>query len=110
MYNRRGQLKQEFKRETRFTSKCPADDIINKITKAAKSLGFDVQTKELQVAGNNWAKGHYTERAGLIDSVMDVAFTSKNILAELIPATIVPSPVLLSRFKVQVDQLDFVSR
>ncbi|CAM8929281.1 unnamed protein product [Rhodiola kirilowii] len=49
MYNRRGQLKQEFKRETRFTSKCPADDIINKITKAAKSLGFDVQTKELQV-------------------------------------------------------------
>ncbi|CAM8972808.1 unnamed protein product [Rhodiola kirilowii] len=94
MYNRRGQLKQEFKRETRFTSKCPADDIINKITKAAKSLGFDVQTKELQVAGNNWAKGHYTERAGLIDSVMDVACKWRTLM----------------RCKVQVDQLDFVSR
>ncbi|KAL9673615.1 hypothetical protein QQ045_029876 [Rhodiola kirilowii] len=43
---------------------------------------------------NNWAKGHYTERAGLIDSVMDVACKWRTLM----------------RCKVQVDQLDFVSR
>ncbi|RZC46790.1 hypothetical protein C5167_039745 [Papaver somniferum] len=32
----------EIKRETRFTSKCPANEIICKIEEAAKPLGFDV--------------------------------------------------------------------
>ncbi|KAL4386996.1 hypothetical protein GQ457_09G004090 [Hibiscus cannabinus] len=31
------------KRETRFTSKCPATEIISKIERAAKPLGFDVK-------------------------------------------------------------------
>ncbi|RDX74551.1 CBL-interacting serine/threonine-protein kinase 3, partial [Mucuna pruriens] len=34
---------QGFKRETRFTSKSPADEIINKIEEAAKPLGFDMR-------------------------------------------------------------------
>ncbi|WVZ54628.1 hypothetical protein U9M48_005395 [Paspalum notatum var. saurae] len=36
---------QEFKRETRFTSKCPPKEIVRKIEEAAKPLGFDVQKK-----------------------------------------------------------------
>ncbi|XP_068661486.1 CBL-interacting protein kinase 32-like [Aristolochia californica] len=40
---------QEFKRETRFTSKCPADEIISKIEEAAKPLGFDVHKKNYKM-------------------------------------------------------------
>lgn len=40
---------QEFKRETRFTSKCPANEIIHKIEEAAKPLGFDVHKKNYKV-------------------------------------------------------------
>jgi hypothetical protein len=40
---------QGFKRETRFTSKCPANEIINKIEEAAKPLGFDVHKKNYKV-------------------------------------------------------------
>ncbi|CAM8955677.1 unnamed protein product [Rhodiola kirilowii] len=35
-------VRQELKRETRFMSKCPADEIIKKIEEAVKPLGFDV--------------------------------------------------------------------
>ncbi|KAK4408324.1 CBL-interacting serine/threonine-protein kinase [Sesamum angolense] len=38
---------QGYKKETRFTSKCPANEIVKKIEQAAKPLGFDVH-KELQ--------------------------------------------------------------
>lgn len=41
---------QEFKRETRFTSKCSANEIVNKIEEAAKPLGFDVQKKNYKVS------------------------------------------------------------
>jgi len=41
---------QGFKREIRFTSKCPANEIINKIEEAAKPLGFDVQKKNFKVS------------------------------------------------------------
>lgn len=41
---------QGFKRETRFTSQSPADEIINKIEEAAKPLGFDVQKKNFKVS------------------------------------------------------------
>ncbi|KAG4906700.1 hypothetical protein JHK84_055207 [Glycine max] len=37
-----------FKREIRFTSKCPANEIIKKIEEAAKPLGFDVQKKNFK--------------------------------------------------------------
>ncbi|KAG9454936.1 hypothetical protein H6P81_007840 [Aristolochia fimbriata] len=40
---------QEFKRETRFTSKCPANEIISKIEEAAKPLGFDVHKKNYKM-------------------------------------------------------------
>ncbi|WVZ88133.1 hypothetical protein U9M48_034683 [Paspalum notatum var. saurae] len=40
---------QEFKRETRFTSKCPPNEIIRKIEEAAKPLGFDVQKKNYKI-------------------------------------------------------------
>lgn len=40
---------QGFKRETRFTSKSSAKDIISKIEEAAKPLGFDVQKKNYKV-------------------------------------------------------------
>ena len=42
-------LLQGFKRETRFTSKCPANEIISKIEEAAKPLGFDVHKKNYKV-------------------------------------------------------------
>lgn len=40
---------QEFKRETRFTSKCPPKEIIRKIEEAAKPLGFGVQKKNYKL-------------------------------------------------------------
>ncbi|KAF8648584.1 hypothetical protein HU200_064627 [Digitaria exilis] len=40
---------QEFKRETRFTSKCPPKEIVRKIEEAAKPLGFDVQKKNYKL-------------------------------------------------------------
>lgn len=46
-------LLQEFKRETRFTSKCPANEIINKIEEAAKPMGFDVHKKNYKVSSLN---------------------------------------------------------
>ncbi|OIW02790.1 hypothetical protein TanjilG_29566 [Lupinus angustifolius] len=40
---------QGFKRETRFTSKSSANEIIHKIEEAAKPLGFDVQKKNYKM-------------------------------------------------------------
>lgn len=37
------------KRETRFTSKCPAKDIISKIEETAMPLGFDVKKNNYKV-------------------------------------------------------------
>uniref|UniRef100_A0A2P2MGM5 non-specific serine/threonine protein kinase n=3 Tax=Rhizophora mucronata TaxID=61149 RepID=A0A2P2MGM5_RHIMU len=42
-------VEQGFKRETRFASKCPANDIIHKIEEAAKPLGFDVHKKNYRM-------------------------------------------------------------
>ncbi|GJN07078.1 hypothetical protein PR202_ga24871 [Eleusine coracana subsp. coracana] len=39
----------EYKRETRFTSKCPPQEIVRKIEEAAKPLGFDVQKKNYKL-------------------------------------------------------------
>ncbi|KAL0437159.1 UNVERIFIED_CONTAM: CBL-interacting serine/threonine-protein kinase [Sesamum radiatum] len=38
-----------YKKETRFTSKCPANEIVKKIEQAAKPLGFDVHKKNYKV-------------------------------------------------------------
>ncbi|XVE59826.1 hypothetical protein DITRI_Ditri05aG0078000 [Diplodiscus trichospermus] len=48
---------QGFKRETRFTSKCPANEIINKIEEAAKPLGFDVHKKNYKMRLENLKAG-----------------------------------------------------
>ncbi|GAB4859284.1 CBL-interacting serine/threonine-protein kinase 3 [Ancistrocladus abbreviatus] len=40
---------QGFKKETRFTSKCPPNEIIKKIEEAAKPLGFDVHKKNYKM-------------------------------------------------------------
>ncbi|WCJ20578.1 CBL-interacting protein kinase 3 [Euphorbia peplus] len=48
---------QGFKRETRFTSKCPANEIIHKIEEAAKPLGFDVQKKNYKMRLENVKAG-----------------------------------------------------
>lgn len=37
------------KRETRFTSKCPANEIFSKIEEAATPLGFDVKKNNYKV-------------------------------------------------------------
>ncbi|XP_020254714.1 CBL-interacting protein kinase 32-like [Asparagus officinalis] len=47
----------EFKRETRFTSKCAAKEIISKIEEAAKPLGFDVQKKNYKMRLENVKAG-----------------------------------------------------
>ncbi|XP_060197235.1 CBL-interacting serine/threonine-protein kinase 3-like isoform X2 [Lycium barbarum] len=48
---------QGFKRETRFTSKCPANEIISKIEEAAKPLGFDVSKKNYKMRLQNLKAG-----------------------------------------------------
>ncbi|KAJ0979008.1 hypothetical protein J5N97_014482 [Dioscorea zingiberensis] len=50
-------IEQEFKRETRFTSKCPAKEIISKIEAAAKPLGFDIQKKNYKMKLENVKAG-----------------------------------------------------
>ncbi|KAI4308267.1 hypothetical protein L6164_031359 [Bauhinia variegata] len=50
-------VEQEFKRETRFTSKRPANEIINKIEQAAKPLGFDVSKKNYKMRLENVKAG-----------------------------------------------------
>ncbi|XP_035546386.1 CBL-interacting serine/threonine-protein kinase 3-like [Juglans regia] len=50
-------VEQEFKRETRFTSKCPANEIISKIEEAAKPLGFDVHKKNYKMRLENMKAG-----------------------------------------------------
>lgn len=37
------------KRETRFTSQCPANEIMSKIEETAKPLGFNVQKQNYKV-------------------------------------------------------------
>ncbi|GFP94712.1 cbl-interacting protein kinase 32 [Phtheirospermum japonicum] len=48
---------QGYKRETRFTSKCPANKIINKIEQAAKPLDFGVQKKNYKMRLENLKAG-----------------------------------------------------
>ncbi|KAL3620308.1 CBL-interacting serine/threonine-protein kinase 3 [Castilleja foliolosa] len=48
---------QGYKRETRFTSKCSANEIINKIEQAAKPLGFGVQKKNYKMRLENLKAG-----------------------------------------------------
>ncbi|KAM0953961.1 putative protein kinase CAMK-CAMKL-CHK1 family [Dioscorea sansibarensis] len=50
-------VEQEFQRETRFTSKCPAKEIITKIEAAAKPLGFDIQKKNYKMKLENVKAG-----------------------------------------------------
>ncbi|XP_077248994.1 CBL-interacting protein kinase 32-like isoform X1 [Tasmannia lanceolata] len=51
------EIEQEFKRETRFTSKCSANEIISKIEEAAKPLGFDVHKKNYKMRLENMKAG-----------------------------------------------------
>lgn len=51
------EMEQGFKRETRFTSKCPANEIISKIEEAAKPLGFDVHKKNYKMRLQNMKAG-----------------------------------------------------
>ncbi|GAV81448.1 Pkinase domain-containing protein/NAF domain-containing protein [Cephalotus follicularis] len=50
-------MAQGFKRETRFTSKCPANEIVHKIEEAAKPLGFDVHKKNYKMRLENVKAG-----------------------------------------------------
>ncbi|KAK2971917.1 hypothetical protein RJ640_011698 [Escallonia rubra] len=50
-------VEQAYKRETRFTSKFPANEIISKIEEAAKPLGFDVHTKNYKMRLENMKAG-----------------------------------------------------
>eukprot|EP00252_Welwitschia_mirabilis_P021842 TRINITY_DN571_c0_g2_i1.p1 TRINITY_DN571_c0_g2~~TRINITY_DN571_c0_g2_i1.p1 ORF type:complete len:443 (-),score=104.28 TRINITY_DN571_c0_g2_i1:102-1430(-) len=49
------------KRETRFTSRCPADEIISKLEETAKPLGFDVKKRNYKMkmqGSKSGRKGH----------------------------------------------------
>ncbi|KAL0370301.1 UNVERIFIED_CONTAM: CBL-interacting serine/threonine-protein kinase [Sesamum angustifolium] len=46
-----------YKKETRFTSKCPANEIVKKIEQAAKPLGFDVHKKNYKMRLENIKAG-----------------------------------------------------
>ncbi|KAL5994818.1 CBL-interacting serine/threonine-protein kinase 3 [Asimina triloba] len=64
------EIEQEFKRETRFTSKCPAKEIISKIEEAAKPLGFDVHKKNYKMRLENLKAG----RKGNLNISTEVVF------------------------------------
>ncbi|KAK1421581.1 hypothetical protein QVD17_24037 [Tagetes erecta] len=51
------EMEQGFKRETRFTSRCPANEIVSKIEEAAKPLGFDVHKKNYKLRLENMKAG-----------------------------------------------------
>ncbi|XP_076892515.1 CBL-interacting protein kinase 32-like [Bidens hawaiensis] len=51
------EMEQGFKRETRFTSRCPANEIVSKIEEAAKPLGFDVHKKNYKLRLENLKAG-----------------------------------------------------
>ncbi|KAF5768054.1 putative protein kinase CAMK-CAMKL-CHK1 family [Helianthus annuus] len=51
------EMEQAFKRETRFTSRCPANEIVSKIEEAAKPLGFDVHKKNYKLRLENIKAG-----------------------------------------------------
>ncbi|KAI7752653.1 hypothetical protein M8C21_033238 [Ambrosia artemisiifolia] len=51
------EMEQAFKRETRFTSRCPANEIVSKIEEAAKPLGFDVHKKNYKLRLENSKAG-----------------------------------------------------
>ncbi|KAI3704193.1 hypothetical protein L1987_74408 [Smallanthus sonchifolius] len=51
------EMEQGFKRETRFTSRCPANEIVCKIEEAAKPLGFDVYKKNYKMRLENIKAG-----------------------------------------------------
>ncbi|XP_051134095.1 CBL-interacting serine/threonine-protein kinase 3-like isoform X2 [Andrographis paniculata] len=51
------EVEQGFKRETRFTSTSPANEIIHKIEEAAKPLGFDVHKKNYKMRLENLKAG-----------------------------------------------------
>ncbi|RDX86006.1 CBL-interacting serine/threonine-protein kinase 23, partial [Mucuna pruriens] len=58
------------KRETRFTSKCPADEIISKIEQAAGPLGFDVKKNncKLKIQGEKTGrKGHLSVATEILE-------------------------------------------
>ncbi|XP_054792258.1 CBL-interacting serine/threonine-protein kinase 3-like isoform X1 [Prosopis cineraria] len=50
-------IEQALKRETRFTSRRPAKEIVNKIEEAVKPLGFDVQKKNYKMRLENVKAG-----------------------------------------------------
>ncbi|KAL7126977.1 hypothetical protein ABFS83_14G223400 [Erythranthe nasuta] len=50
-------VEQGYKKETRFTSRCPANEIINKIEQAVKPLGFDVHKKNYKMRLENSKAG-----------------------------------------------------
>ncbi|XP_024968226.1 CBL-interacting protein kinase 32-like [Cynara cardunculus var. scolymus] len=51
------ELEQGFKRETRFTSRCSANEIVSKIEEAARPLGFDVHKKNYKLRLENIKAG-----------------------------------------------------
>ncbi|KAF3322630.1 CBL-interacting protein kinase 32 isoform X3 [Carex littledalei] len=50
-------IEKKYKKETRFTSKCPAKEIVKKIEEAAKPLGFDIQKKNYKMMLENLKAG-----------------------------------------------------
>ncbi|VAH41970.1 unnamed protein product [Triticum turgidum subsp. durum] len=47
----------KYRRETRFTSQCPPEEIISRIEEAAKPLGFDIQKKNYKMRMKNLEAG-----------------------------------------------------
>ncbi|GLJ49585.1 hypothetical protein SUGI_1051810 [Cryptomeria japonica] len=56
------------KRETRFTSKCPANEIVSKLEEAAKPLGFNVQKRNYKMK----MQGSKTGRKGHLNVATEV--------------------------------------
>ncbi|XWS71297.1 hypothetical protein CRYUN_Cryun03dG0126300 [Craigia yunnanensis] len=63
---------QGFKRETMFTSKYPANEIIHKIEEAAKPLGFDVHKKNYKMRLENLKAG----RKGNLNVATEVTYSN----------------------------------
>ncbi|KAJ8750009.1 hypothetical protein K2173_013924 [Erythroxylum novogranatense] len=74
-------VEQGFKRETRFASRCPANEIVHKIEEAVKPLGFDVHKKNYKMRLENMKAG----RKGNLNIATEVYDFERNFIVMVEP-------------------------
>ncbi|CAL5409270.1 unnamed protein product [Camellia sinensis] len=91
------------KRETRFTSKCPANEIISKIEEAAAPLGFDVKKNNYKLK----LQGEKTGRKGHLSVATEVLSKTGSENNVLQIYEVAPSLCMVELRKARGDTLEF---